>query len=870
MWNDRAMPRSVLTTTPWRRAWVALWRRPSLLVAALLVGGVVGLVAAAPVLFVSSVGAGAVQVQWSKSCPASVAPTMDPGPPDFAGTPPDEFLDPLDRLTTAVGDDHTFATPEHIQANYSATPVTFGDKKSKIGFINRPGALDHVDRIGTSVDGEIWIPDTLANDLGAGPGDSILIGGGTGIPVVVAGVFRDLAARPLDQYWCAANKAIVPQNLFGEIFPPPMAILTDHVNPDLRVAGSLIFSRYVAPFAVPPRTVADARQRLHATEGLRDRVEAANPGDSIVAGIDRLADRAQLVRDAVRDTTLPVALLAIGCALALAAVLGTLWMRVRRNSGIALTTIGVSPSAIGAKAAAETALPLLVGGALGTLVARWSMGAWAPSTTLEPGTVGRSFAVAGIAVAVGLVLVGVTAGWTSRSLLRVAAPPRRSVLRYIPFELVFVAVAWWAARDLQPEALVAIEGKHVVDTGSSVLLLPLAVLALAASLTARLWFWVTARRRSATLPSRLAPRLAVRRLQFGARTGSALLGAGTLALGVSVFGLAMNASLARTGDAKAAVFVGGRSSLLIAAHLPAGVKDASEVWVRKEVEYAGLPVDVVAIDPASFADVAFWDDAFADQSLAELIDSIDRPADDGTVPALLVGEAPPYGELTNPKRPGDPIPVQVVHTVRAFPGAGRDRPTLVTTVAAVDGGPIGFRHYVWANGSYEAWRPKLQDLGAQPLLGLNRQQAIDGSVLQFATWSFDFVRALGVFVGLLVVAALVLHLSARQRQHALEFAFLRRMGFSARRHWGALVLETAGLASVMVVLGVSSALFSARIISPYVDPLPSLLPDPLSVVPWQSVVGVFAIALPVVLGGTAAAQAAGSRVDVSEVLRDGT
>jgi hypothetical protein len=444
------------------------------------------------------------------------------------------------------------------------------------------------------------------------------------------------------------------------------------------------------------------------------------------------------------------------------------------------------------------------------------------------------------------------------------------VLRYIPFELVFVAVIVWASRDLRPDALVPLEGRRVVDTDSAVLLLPLAVLALGASLTARAWFWLTARRRSTTLPTRLAPRLAVRRLQFGSRTGGALLGAGTLALGVSVFGLAMNASLARTGEAKAAVFVGGQSSLLLAAHVPPGTPDVTEVWLRQEMEYAGAPVDVVALDPATFAEVAFWDDAFADESLDALIDAIDQPVDGGPIPAILIGDAPPTGQLSNPKKAGEPLEVQVVANARAFPGASRDRPTLVVTIAAVDGGPIGFRHFAWTNGTYEEWRPKLQDLGAQPLLGLNRQQAVDGSVLQFATWSFDFVRALGVFVGLLVVAALVLHLAARQRQHALEFAFLRRMGFGPKRHWWSLVLETAGLAAVMVVLGVSLALLCAGIVSPYVDPLPALLPDPLTVVPWTALGGVFLIAIAVVLGGTAIAQASGSRVDVAEVLRDGT
>jgi hypothetical protein len=288
------------------------------------------------------------------------------------------------------------------------------------------------------------------------------------------------------------------------------------------------------------------------------------------------------------------------------------------------------------------------------------------------------------------------------------------------------------------------------------------------------------------------------------------------------------------------------------------------------MQYAGAPVDVVAVDPASFATVAFWDDAFADESLEALVAAIDQPADHDAIPAVLVGDAPGSGELSNPKTDSEAIDVRVVRTAQAFPGAGRERPTLVTTIAAVDGGPIGFRHYVWANGTYEEWRPKLQALGAKPLLGLNRQQAVDASVLQFASWSFDFVRALGVFVGMLVVASLVLHLAVRQRQHALEFAFLRRMGFGATRHWSALVLETAGLAAVMVVLGVTLALFCARLVSPYVDPMPTLLPDPLSVVPWASLVGVFIIAVAVVLGGTAVAQAAGSRVDVAEALRDGT
>jgi len=55
-----------------------------------------------------------------------------------------------------------------------------------------------------------------------------------------------------------------------------------------------------------------------------------------------------------------------------------------------------------------------------------------------------------------------------------------------------------------------------------------------------------------------------------------------------------------------------------------------------------------------------------------------------------------------------------------------------------------------------------------------------------------------------------------------------------------------------------------------VDPLPTLPPDPLMVVPWWALGGVAAIGVLVVLLGSAAAQMIGSRVDVAELLRDGT
>lgn len=802
------MARALLLTAPWRRALVALRHRPGMLATAAAAGLIIGLVASAPVLFVSAVGSGAVQVQYADTCPASTSVTMTvPRGVVVNGVfQPYDDSSALRLLGDVTAGQASFAAPEHVEASYSPTKVSAGDADGQIGFLVRPGWRDHVEFVTDEVPGNVWLPDTLAAGLSVGPGDTFVVHtrGGGDRTLRVAAVFRDLALRQLDDFWCAAVDAILPRNMFGEVFPPAMAIVEKATFDDEALRDSLYFSRYVAQFARPPLTIADATRYKNETAVVRSRVAAADPAARVIASIDRLDNRSRTVRTAVRDTTLPVAALAVVCALALASVLGLLWVRARRNSCIALATIGVPPSAIGGKAALEVGGALVVGAAAGVMTAQTSMGLWAPSSDLEPGSLGWAFVAGGAAAAAGIMLVAATAAVSCRSLLRHAVPLGRGWLSLVPWELGLAVVAWLAARDIGTEALVPVEGSRVVDTSASVLLLPLAVLALGAALTARAWWLLTRRRRAQHLPTRLQRRLALRRLQFGSKAGTAILGAGTLALGVSVFGLAMNSSLERTGVAKSSVYVGSDIRVLIAGSLPADVPGATEVWQRSEMEYAGVEVDLLAVDPASFAQAAFWDDAFADASLASLMSDI-ATGSGSPVPAILVGDAAESGGVVNPNQPADPWPVEVVAHVRAFPGAGSKRPTLVVPLAAAQAGPINYFHFVFAKGDYGEWRGTLQELGAQPMLAISRQGAVDSSVLQFAAWSFDFVKALGVFVGGLVVAALVLHLSARQRQQALGFAFLRRMGFTRRRHWSALVAEVGAMMLGVVLLGTALA-----------------------------------------------------------------
>src|SRR5205085_5446891 len=74
---------------------------------------------------------------------------------------------------------------------------------------------------------------------------------------------------------------------------------------------------------------------------------------------------------------------------------------------------------------------------------------------------------------------------------------------------------------------------------------------------------------------------------------------------------------------------------------------------------------VLAVDPATFARTAYWQDSFADESLDDLVAALSGPEVDGRLPVVAAG-------LPD----GDPdlrlgaleVPAQVVATARVLPG----------------------------------------------------------------------------------------------------------------------------------------------------------------------------------------------------------
>jgi len=130
----------VTAAAPWRRAPLRLLRQPRLLGAALLVAVVVGLVAATPLLFLSSVSSGAIAHQLAPLCRGtSIDPSVRAGgdmtPIVLAAAQVDGFEPPSSTLllTGSIG------RPLEGRAAGGAKPVIVG---------TRTGYADHLQPIG--------------------------------------------------------------------------------------------------------------------------------------------------------------------------------------------------------------------------------------------------------------------------------------------------------------------------------------------------------------------------------------------------------------------------------------------------------------------------------------------------------------------------------------------------------------------------------------------------------------------------------------------------------------------------------------------------------------------------------------------------
>jgi hypothetical protein len=262
-------------------------------------------------------------------------------------------------------------------------------------------------------------------------------------------------------------------------------------------------------------------------------------------------------------------------------------------------------------------------------------------------------------------------------------------------------------------------------------------------------------------------------------------------------------------------------------------------------------VRVVAIDPAS-ARALSWPEEFG-PPLTEVVTTLDRLLDDGSVPALVVEGRPIAAEGTFGT--GQPIRYRVVGTVRSAPLAASAGPTLLVAAPQVDrfeitrvtaGGaaiPEGFqpptaryRRHLVSVSTPEQLAGYLTGNDLEIREAFTRiSRSTDPDVVA-PTLAFGYLGLLGYVAAAAAAAALALYLSVRRRARALGSVMMRRMGFRP----GAVAAATAAEMSVLLVVASASAMAVIPLVSGVLarrfDPAPTVPPAigpmPISAAIW--------------------------------------
>jgi hypothetical protein len=829
------------------------------------------------------------------------------------------------RRAEVVQLQHRLGLRQPVFTLESSTPMIVNSDRGSapVLLMARSGALDHVTR-GRSVPGNgVWVADLTADTLGLKPGGTLHIEFGNAVAsrrvnLRIKGVYRALDGTEPSAYWANFLTEILPR---GVDPPPPSRYVLLSREQMLALAHRLDTSSVVhyqgqtfrpgngfalstfAELAVDPRglTLAHAkwlesrfaavRQGLHGSalgkafgcRGIRPTYDASTgTWSSTCKTSSSLSSAVQLADTSAASISPGVSLLSgAGAAIALsvAAAAGFFLVRRRRAETALLFARGESRVAFGARTALEVLPALLVGGAVGFAIALGLTGAFAPSGSIDGGTIGAAAGHGGIALALGLVLaVAVACAVFTRQFDSGREPPRW--LRFVPWELPLLAVSLWLLVDVHSGGGLATDS----TTGAThptlaVFLFPLLLAAAVAGLLARGLRVILRRSTRGAGPRSIPLFLVTRRLAAARGTLVVLAVVSAAAFAAYYYAEAVAGSLTRSVDEKAYIAYGG--------DVQGVVSDTAEVPHRfpfpaARVDYAnqvatlnspsGDYADVLAVDAGSLGNVIHWYGAWgADprRSLDTLTD-----AAHGSLPVLVAGTATRH--LAAVWLDGVRIPVSVVGTSRTFPGMAGTTPLVVVDRATLNriartrhaAEPLGTpQNYIWANGPSAEVTRALEGASVEATFISTIDDFRKAPDVVLAKRTFAYMRLIALTAGLLVLIGLVLYLQSRQRTQAIASGLAARMGLTRRAEIAALALELGVIALFAGLVGSVVAILSAAPIVGHVDPLATDPPAPTLAAPLGAVAASAAALIVVAIAAGTLVSLAARRTDMNEALR---
>jgi putative ABC transport system permease protein len=761
-------------------------------------------------------------------------------------------------------------------------------------------AEDHVQVVSGDGSGGALIPDLIADVLGVGPGDTIELNGK--VTLQVGGVYRALFSQPRSPYWSSWSEQIFPQCF--DCPAPPQFIL---VGPEEahRMTRNLrdpeerdLDYGWIAPLASPSMDVDAARAVRRYAAAVVARVTdrrttmgklfaccGTGYGGTFFFGRRDTEFRSSMPlvlreterRAAAAEGPLRLLLIAgLGVAAAVVAAAAAFAVAGRRTEAALLHSRGWGPLRFAAKSTLESTIPVALGAAAGLGLGWWLISMFGPAAPMADSARTASFIAAAAAGAAGLLVLGVVSGVSFIRTFEVHALKRR--LAWVPWELFAIGGALWVLSRLNAGGAL-IDDPRLDITRPSALLLAFPVLFVAgfAALGARIAVEVLRRTGSKRSGRSPVAYLAIHRLTGLPRLTVLLVSAASLCLGVFVNAQTMVRSLRATVDAKAGVFVGSDVQVWVDHDSPPQERFPLPITRATRLKYAGslLPgeqrFDMVGIDPETIVGAAFWDDAFADEPLDDMVARLSREGE--RMPVLYVqGQGTPEAvEMSNVE-----TRIEVVGRPRAFPGVYSDDPMLVVDARALEE-RLGARHNplrrpgarteFWIAGDTEEALASMSELEAYPRDTLTADEVRDVPFVAATIDTFAMLNVLALAAALLVIGVLVVYLQARQRARSVSNILSMRMGMRDRQASAALILELAAMLLVSFALGAALGMVAGRLVSPLLDPLQAIPPAPLFEAPVGVVVWTLVgLALVAVVGGWLVHRRA-SAVDLGEVLR---
>jgi putative ABC transport system permease protein len=755
------------------------------------------------------------------------------------------------------------------------------------------GAMDHIVLLRGSRGDGVLLPDLRARALGIGPGDDVRLElGGRTVSAPVAGVYRDLASVPRSDYWHPWDDQIYGTKCILIDCPaPPAMVLTslpEMTSLSARLGVGLATFTWEAPLRTDriTRSQADSlaaffeRFRSRTSRGgpLFGRFKCCNYGFPQASVNSAMPGIAHAVDVRVSQIESPAFLLrAAGVLVALAVLVsaGVFLIAARPVEARLLVARGAEPSRVALGLAAEVLVPSAIACAAGLLLSIAAVRLSIARGLIEPSAVSAAVRAAAIAVPVAVVVL-VAAAMVAFFRQSEHHRARLRLVARLPWELAPAAASLLALRRLRST------GAFVQDASGlqrpTIWLLGFAILFVAGfgTLAARLSLPAYRRWRSRSRSASSRTYLAARRLTAFPGPTFALVAVVAICLGISVESLLLVASMRATIDAKAGIFVGSdvsgeiEQTTPVPRAFPLPVTRVTRVRDAGTITDSTTQFDLLAVDPSTFAHAAYWRSSFSSSPLGDLMRGLNASTGPAGVAAIVVGAD--MDAVTIEERV---FPLDVVGRADAFPGMTSGTPLLVVNRAWLHSNPTagqlvlnaGTSEELWVRGDADRARAALNGLRYPPYLILAADQVKEIPSLAAMLDTFVVLDILGAGAALLAIAGTLMYLQARQRGHLVSYALSLRMGMTARTNERSLRRELAAMLGSSLLIGAILAVISGVVVAPLIDPLPTVPPRPLLVVPWVPFALAVALVGGAVVGGARFTAGRVRRVELGEVMR---